>query len=122
MLNLWSGRRLSILGRIAIVKTLALSKLVYNCSVLDTPTDFAKEVNKVIFPFIWNFKPDKIKRNTLTGPVFKGGLSMVNFTLGTRGFSRVRWEFSVLAEGRHIFFHYKDLTETGNRARKVSGT
>ena len=79
VLNLWSGRRLSILGRIAIVKTLALSKLVYNCSVLDTPTDFAKEVNKVIFPFIWNFKPDKIKRNTLTGPISKGGLSMVNF-------------------------------------------
>ena len=59
-------------------------------------------------------------------------------TLGTRGFSRERREFSVLAEGRHIFGrrpkpraakprekragHYKDLTETGNRARKVSGT
>ena len=53
-------------------------------------------------------------------------------TLGTRGFSGVGWEFSVLAEGRHIFGlkpkppaakrHYKDLTETGNRARKVSGT
>ena len=39
----------------------------------------------------------------------------------------------MLAEGRHIFGrrpkpraakpgHYKDLTETGNRARKVSGT
>ena len=42
-----------------------------------------------------------------------------NRTLGTRGFSRVQREFSVLAEGRHIF---KDLTETGNRARKVSGT
>ena len=51
----------------------------------------------------------------------------------------MRREFSVLAEGRHIFGrrpkpreklapeafragHYKDLTETGNRARKVSGT
>ena len=51
-------------------------------------------------------------------------------TLGTRGFSRVQREFSVLAEGRHIFGrrpkpragHYKDLTENGNRARKVSGT
>ena len=44
-------------------------------------------------------------------------------TLGTRGFPRVRWKFSVLAEGRHIFGgHYKDLIETGNRARKVSGT
>ena len=38
-------------------------------------------------------------------------------TLGTRGFSRARRECSVLAEGRH-----KDLTETGKRARKVSGT
>ena len=79
VLNLWSGRRLSILGRIAIVKRLQLSKLVYNCSVLDTPTDFAKEVNKVFSPFIWNFKPDKIKRSTLTGPISKGVLNMVNF-------------------------------------------
>ena len=52
VLNLWPGLGLSLLGRIAIVKTLALSKRVYNCSVLDTRTDFAKEVNKVIFPFI----------------------------------------------------------------------
>ena len=52
-------------------------------------------------------------------------------TLGTRGISHVWREFSVLAEGRHMFCcrpkpraagHYKDLTETGNRARKVSGT
>ena len=37
------------------------------------------------------------------------------------GFCRVRREFSVSAEGLHIF-GYKDLTEAGNRARKVSGT
>ena len=44
-------------------------------------------------------------------------------TRGNRGFYRVRRGFSVLAEGRHIFGrHYKDLPETGNRARKVSGT
>ena len=50
------------------------------------------------------------------------------FTLpwGTRGFSRLRREFSVMAEGRHIFsrrpVHYKYLTETGNCATIVSGT
>ena len=56
-------------------------------------------------------------------------------TLSTRGFSHAGREFSVLAEGRHIFGcrpkpraakpgektfrggHYNDLTETGNRAR-----
>ena len=64
-----------------------------------------------------------------------------SFTLGTRGFPSMRREFSVLAEGRHIFGRgpkpraakprqkaafragrYKDLTESGNCARKVSGT
>ena len=40
-------------------------------------------------------------------------------TLGTRGFSRVRREFS-LAVGRS--HERRSLTETGNRARKVSGT
>ena len=67
------------MGRIAIIKTLALSKLVYNCSVLEVPNDFARKVNFVTFPFIWNFKPDKIKRNTLTAPIAKGGLNMINF-------------------------------------------
>ena len=40
----------------------------------------------------------------------------VEVTLGTRGFSRVRREFSVLAEGRQIF------GRRPNCARKVSGT
>ena len=62
VLNIWSGRQLTILGRIAIVKTLALSKIVYNCSVLEVPLDFAKKVNSITFSFIsWNFKPGKIK-------------------------------------------------------------
>ena len=50
-----------------------------------------------------------------------------SITLGTRGFSRVRQEFSVLAQDRQIFGRRpkpgdKDLTEIGNRVRKVSGT
>ena len=30
-------------------------------------------------------------------------LYKIHITLGTRGFSRMRWEFSVFAEGRHIY-------------------
>ena len=66
VLNTWSGRHLTILGRIAIVKSLALAKLVYSCSVLNVPVEFVKEVNNNIFSFIWNFKPDKIKENLLS--------------------------------------------------------
>ena len=57
---MWSQRDLSIVGRINIMKTLALSKLVFICSVMNTPKDFSKEVNKITFDFIWSHKPAKI--------------------------------------------------------------
>ena len=42
-------------------------------------------------------------KNTVIDNKQSGGSCSVNYTLGTRGFSRVRREFSVLAEGRHVF-------------------
>ena len=81
VLNLWTTRNLTLIGRICIVKTLAISKLVYNTSVLKVPQNFAEKVNDICFKFIWNFKPDKVKRQTIVLPVDKGGLNMVDFTI-----------------------------------------
>ena len=80
-LNMWSQRDLSIVGRINIIKTLALSKLVFICSVMNTPKDFSKEVNKITFDFIWNHKPAKIKKATLIKQKTAGGLDMKDFSL-----------------------------------------
>ena len=62
-LNMWSQRDPSIVGRINIIKTLALSRLVFICSVMNTPKAFSTEGNKIIFDFIWNYKPAKIKKD-----------------------------------------------------------
>ena len=64
-LNMWSQRDLSIVGRINIIKLLALSKLFFICSVMSTPKDSSKEVNRITFDVIWNHKPAKIKETTL---------------------------------------------------------
>ena len=80
-LNMWSQRDLSIVGRINIIKTLALSKVVFICSVMNTPKDFSKEVNKITFDFIWNHKPAKIKKTTLIEQKTAGGLDMKDFSL-----------------------------------------
>lgn len=80
-LNMWSQRDLSIVGRINIIKTLALSKLVFICSVMCTPKDFSKEVNRIVFDFIWNHKPAKIKKTTLFKQKTAGGLDMRGFSL-----------------------------------------
>ena len=79
-LNMWSQRDISLQGRINIVKTLALSKLIFVCRVLETPEHFADEVNKLIFDFIWNYKPAKIRRTTLIKSKKEGGLGMKDFS------------------------------------------
>ena len=80
-LSIWSRRDISIYGKINIVKTLALSKLVFICSVMETPKNFAKEVNNIVFDFIWKQKPPKIKKTTLIKKKLDGVLEVKDFVL-----------------------------------------
>ena len=81
VLSQWMSKNLTLIGRVCIVKTLAIAKLVHNTPVLTMPTKFAEKVNDICFKFTWNFKPDKIKRHTIIGHVDKGGLNMVDFNM-----------------------------------------
>ena len=81
LVDIYAELLLTLIGRICIVKKLAISKLVYNTSVLKVPSNFAEKVNDICFKFIWNFKPDKVKRETIVLPVDKGGLNMVDFSI-----------------------------------------
>lgn len=79
LLNIWRQRDLTLIGKIAVVKSLALAKLIHVASVLPLPENFAQEVNKLIFNFIWNDKPPKIKKATLIGEKRDGGLNAPDF-------------------------------------------
>ena len=79
ILRVWSQRDLTPLGKITIVKTLGLSQFIFLLSVLPKPPDtFIQEVESLIYTFIWNKKPDKIKRKTLIGDYNEGGLRMLH--------------------------------------------
>ena len=80
LLNLWRSRNLTLYGQITILKSLALSKLVYNTSVLTFPLQFASMVKTAISEFVWNTKP-KIKHTTMIGPKIKGGLDLPDFEI-----------------------------------------
>ena len=80
-LNTWQRRNLTLYGKINIVKTLGISKLIYSASVLPVPDHYIQEINKLIFNFIWAGKPPKIKRNTIIGKKKDGGLKMCDFKI-----------------------------------------
>jgi len=79
ILNSWRRRKLNLYGKISIIKTLGLSKLIFSASVLPIPENFAQEVNKLTFKFLWDARPAKIKKSTITGLKEKGGLKMIDF-------------------------------------------
>lgn len=86
ILNSWKRRKLTLLGKINIVKSFGLSKLIYNTSVLSLPENFSKRVDKVILDFIWDNKPHKIKTNTLIGDRNVGRLKLSEFESMNKAF------------------------------------
>ena len=71
-LRIWRWRDLTIIGRIQI-KTFIIPIFLYHASLILVNREFVKDVNKMIFDFIWKGK-DKIKRSALIGDIEDGGL------------------------------------------------
>ena len=78
ILDNWSARRLTLLGKITTIKALAVSQIVYILSSLPTPSDILKTINSILYDFLWNGKGDKIKRTTMINKYEKGGLKMLD--------------------------------------------
>ena len=66
------------MGKIAVLKSLVVSQLVYVLSPLPLNAKPIKEVNKLFFAFLWNGKGDKIKENTIINDYPNGGLKMID--------------------------------------------
>lgn len=65
-LNIWSQRKLSIFGKIEVVRSQAISRLVYLLTLLPSPPkDYLDNIEKVLFNFIWNNKRAKIQSSVL---------------------------------------------------------
>lgn len=76
-LRSWSSRDLTPIWRSVIVKTFALFRLVYLFQVLPNPPNyFVRKLEQVVFNFIWNGNPDKVKRSVTINTVHSGGLKV----------------------------------------------
>ena len=73
ILGSWSARRLTLVGKIAILKALAVSQIVYVLSSLPTPKGVIKEINALLYYFIRDNKGEKIKRTEMINDYSKGG-------------------------------------------------
>ena len=81
-LKQWQHRKLTLMGKVTVIKTFAIPKLIYPFSVLKNPNQKdIDNIKKSIFNFVWDGKPEKIKRIQLYQSYENGGLKLTNIEL-----------------------------------------
>ncbi|MCG8430288.1 MAG: hypothetical protein MJA29_03865, partial [Candidatus Omnitrophica bacterium] len=100
-LNAWSARNLTVYGRITVIKSLALSKLVHLFTSLPTPSmEFIQRLQRKCFQFIWSGKVDKIKRTTMYNGYEEGGFKVPNIEMFCKAL-KISWV-------KRLTSHYED--------------
>ena len=77
ILSNWDNRDLSLFGRIQIIKTFAVSKIVLSASTQCIPDYIVKHIEGIFFKFLWQSK-DKVKCVRMIQNLESGGLNMID--------------------------------------------
>jgi len=78
-LNMWKMRKLSLIGKIQIIKTFGVSQILYITNMVGCSEKFLGDVKSYIYDFLWNGK-DKVKRSVMIANYSEGGLKMVDIS------------------------------------------
>lgn len=104
MFKQWARRKLTLLGRITIIKSLALAKFIHLFLALPNPPgELIKRLEKLFYKFLWNSGPDRIKRSIIIKNLNSGGLRMVNVTIFIKAL-KITWLRRVIHKGHGSWF------------------
>ena len=119
LLRSWSTRRLTLIGRILIIKTFALSKMIYLMQTLTLSEKSYKSFTNVVFKFLWNRNfdaaraPERLKRSIMYTPLTLGGFGMVD--IKAMGDSLDLRSYGRLLKSTHPFMsQIRDKIRSGN--------
>ena len=102
-------RGLSLFGRLTIVKTFLIPKLLNVSSIIQTPMEIMKRMERMIFKHLWK-GPDKVTRNSVINSVKNGGLNLMDIETQIKAL-RLSWIPRILGITRRgpwksYFNHY----------------
>ena len=107
---------LTLYGKVLVIKSLGLSRLIYSISNTNIPKEIVSTVKDKPFCFLWKNKKDKLKWTSLYQDFCNGVLQMVDIELTIRSL-RLAWIQRLLFGNKgnwkigldHFFKKYGDL-------------
>lgn len=89
-------RSFSLLGKVTIIKSFLIPKILYATSILETPQDILKLFERMIYKFLWKGS-DKVTRVFVINSLTNGGLNLIDLETHTKAL-RLSWIPRVLDE------------------------
>lgn len=77
-LDCWRTRDLTYFGKMVIIKTLGIAKLIYSATMLPIPEGICGQVETMIDQFLWKGRKRRIKKEILQMPVKEGGIGQID--------------------------------------------
>ena len=75
-------QKISVIGRILLLKSLVASKMVYkflHCPLPEKKT--FKKINSLMYDYVWDYGRHKLNTHAMEQPLNKGGFNMLNIFL-----------------------------------------
>ena len=110
----WKKRLLTPFGKITVIKTNILSKCIHLLTSIESSETFLKDIHKSIFNFLWDDKPDKIKRSCLMGDYTSGGMKMIDIYNFERAL-KVSWIKRLMYQKKSLWNQLFDVTYKNHR-------
>ena len=114
--KLYNRRDLSLKGRSVILQTVLCTSIWYVGSLILMPKKVENTLNKLIFSFLWNNKPEAIKRATLIHTFINGGLNIIDINTKLASF-RIK-QILQLIKGEKVKWKYFAVYWIGLNLRK----
>ena len=76
--NMLQKRKLTLYQRVTYANSCLLSKLWYIAHIYPLSNNHAKNINSIIFQYIWGGRYEPIKRTTVCKSKDEGGLAVIN--------------------------------------------
>ena len=128
----WEKRKISPLGKIVVIKSLALSKLNHLFSSLPSPAEeIINKVNRLFYNYLWDGKPDKIRRKVVSQDYALGGLRMIDVKCFIQaiklswirrllsGFSKLQHLQATLCRDLHLSYSGISFTKHKLKMKKI---
>ena len=92
-IQIWKSIDLTLKGKILIIKTFLLSQINYELEMNPIPKHIIKEIDKILWNFLWDGKQQLVNKQTMCLDVENGGITMINL--------------NSFIQGKHIKFIHK---------------